>query len=940
MSALLALGFGAPAALLALLALPALVWLLRVAPPRPQVVDFPPTALMRDLVAREETPARTPWWLLALRLAAVAALAIALARPVLDPSVADDGASGPLWLIVDDGWPAAPRWAETAAAIAARLDAAEARGRPVVLLGAASGPAQPVEARSVDEARRRLAVWAPAAWEERRDDLLAPLAREADARPPGSVVWIAHGADLATEPATRAFLERLREAARNAPLTVSLPPRVDTVAVDRLDNGAAATAAGLVRADPREADAVRLAALDAKGRRLAETEVAFAPGAARAEARFDLPLEFRNDVGRVEIVDRRSAGGVRLADERWRRRAVGVIAGGGFDRDQPLLAPTHYLDAALAPFADRRRPRATETDAAIRELLDGGVSALILADVGRLPKATAALLLAWVEKGGVLVRFAGPHLAAAASDDPLLPVRLRQGERSLGGALSWSSPRGLGPFAETGPFADLAAPAEVRVSRQILAEPGPDLAERAWANLDDGTPLVTAAQRGRGRVVLFHVGADTVWSDLPLSGVFPEMLRRIVALAGLPSNAATPPAGAAHAALPPWRLLDGLGRLGSPSAEARPIAVADFAATRPDRAHPPGLWGRGDAFLALQPIETGRDLARLEDRLDGATIVRRDGAARRPLAAGFLVAAICLLLLDGIVLLAPALRPRRRVAAVAIFAAVALAGLAAPPPARAANAPIDARARDAALAPRLAYVATGDASLDDVTRRGLAALTRALADRTSFEPADPVAVDPGVDDLAVYPLIYWSVSPDAAPVSPKALAHVDAFMRGGGTVIFDTRDADEAAALRGTGRATPTGAALRRLVAGLDLPELAPTPNDHVLGRTFYLLQAFPGRFEGPVWIAAGDAPGAEATADRPLRAADGVSSILITGNDFVGAWARTDDDDDLLPMASADPRGREMALRVGVNVVMYVLTGNYKADQVHLPALLKRLGR
>jgi hypothetical protein len=942
MSALLSLGFGAPLALLALLALPALWWLLRVTPPRPTTVDFPPTALMRDLVPPEDTPARTPWWLLALRLAVVGLLALALARPILGPGGADDGRAGPLWLVVDDGWPAAPHWPEILAEIGARLDAAADRARPVVLLGTARGPGQIAEPQSVDDARRRLAVWKPAAWSERRDALLGPLARSAEAHPPGSVVWISHGVDLAAAPETAAFRDRLAAIAGAAPLLLSLPAPLDTVALDRLDNRPEATVAGLVRADPAGPDAVRLAALDRKGRRLGEATAAFAPGAAQGEVRFELPLDLRNDVARVEIVDRASAGGVRLVDDRWRRRVVGVISGAAFDRDQPLLAPTHYLDAALATFADRRTPRAADLAAEIRELIDAGVAVLVLADVGRLGPDAAGPLLAWVERGGLLLRFAGPHLTAAPSDDPLLPVKLRRSERALGGALAWASPRGLGPFAPTGPFADLAAPAEVRVSRQILAEPSADLAQATWASLDDGTPLVTAARRGRGRIVLVHVGADTAWSDLPLSGVFPEMLRRIVTLAG-PAATAEPPAGAGlPAALPPWRLLDGFGRLGPPGPEVRPIPRAAFAATRPDETRPPGLWGRDDAFSALQPVETGVALAALDRRLSGVAVQRPAGAATTALAPGLLVAAVLLALLDGVVSLAPALRPRlaRRAA---LGLAVALLLLPAGRPAHAAeapDAPVAETTRDAALHPRLAWVRTGDDALDDVARRGLLALTAILADRTSFEPAEPVGVDPAVDDLSVLPLLYWPVSPAAEPASPTALARIDAFMRGGGTVIFDTRDADEAEALAGTGRPTAAGAALRRLLAGLALPELEPVPPDHVLGRTFYLLQAFPGRFDGRLWVEAGRTTGDEEAGDRPVRAADGVSPILVTGNDLAGAWARTDDGDDLLPMGTGDPRDREMAARVGVNLVMYVLTGNYKADQVHVPALLERLGR
>ena len=138
------------------------------------------------------------------------------------------------------------------------------------------------------------------------------------------------------------------------------------------------------------------------------------------------------------------------------------------------------------------------------------------------------------------MRFAGTRLAAG--DDDLTPTALRRGGRTLGGALSWETPKHIAPFDKDSPFFGLAAPDEVTVSRQVLAEPEPGLAAKTWARLADGTPLVTAARRGKGLIVLFHVTADTTWSNLPISGLFVDMLRRVVARAGAaPADAEPPP---------------------------------------------------------------------------------------------------------------------------------------------------------------------------------------------------------------------------------------------------------------------------------------------------------------------------------------------------------------------------------------------------------------
>ena len=143
-------------------------------------------------------------------------------------------------------------------------------------------------------------------------------------------------------------------------------------------------------------------------------------------------------------------------------------------------------------------------------------------------------LTKWVEQGGLLIRFAGPRTAEQpiGETDPLMPVKLLSGDRQLGGALSWAEPAGVAQFPASSPFAGLAVPDEVKVNRQVLAEPSAELASHTWAALADGTPLVTQASRGAGRVVLFHVTANADWSNLPLSGLFVDMLRRLVGLVG------------------------------------------------------------------------------------------------------------------------------------------------------------------------------------------------------------------------------------------------------------------------------------------------------------------------------------------------------------------------------------------------------------------------
>jgi hypothetical protein len=236
----------------------------------------------------------------------------------------------------------------------------------------------------------------------------------------------------------------------------------------------------------------------------------------------------------------------------------------------------------------------------------------------------------------------------------------------------------------------------------------------------------------------------------------------------------------------------------------------------------------------------------------------------------------------------------------------------------------------------LAYVVTGEADVDRISEQGLDGLSQFLTYRTTLEPGAPVGIDISKDELSFYPIIYWPISASAPMPSQAAISRIDAYMRSGGTVLFDTRD--QISTLDGGGTSA-NGQRLQAILANIDIPPLEPTPENHVLTRTFYLLKDFPGRYRGsPLWVEARQ--DARNTGTQLSSSGDGVTPILITGNDFAGAWAVDAQGESVLPTVPPDDMQREYAYRAGVNIMMYMLTGNYKADQVHVPALLERLGQ
>ncbi|MCX5515609.1 RNA-binding protein [Kaistia algarum] len=933
----LPLAFAAPFVLSALVLLPAIWWLLKLTPPRPRVESFPPTRILAEIAAKEEQPARSPWWLTALRLLLAALVILALAGPVWRPAGENAAGDGTLLLAIDNDWAAARDWPSRLDTAKRIVDLADRVGRPIVLVATADPANQELAPADAATIRTRLDALAPRPYAANRAALAAALAGTVGSI--GGTVWLASGLGGADADAFASFLnDRLK-----VPTTLYLGTPARLVGLANPRSTADALTLTVLRSDGAGEDSGSLLAQDLKGRPIGTAEFAFKPGETKAEAAFELPTELRNDMARIEIAGASTAGAVQLLDDRFQRRRVGLLSGGSNDNAQPLLSPLYYLSRALQPSADVLDTRDANAEIAVPKMVDDGAAVIAMADIGTLTPDVEQKLGQWVENGGTLLRFAGPRLAAAnASQNMLIPVRLREGGRVLGGSLSWSTPQPLASFSDGSPFAGLSVPKDVEIRRQVLADPDSNLAGRTWAALADGTPLVTAAPLGKGWLILFHVTADTSWSNLPLSGTFVDMLRRIVAFASPPADGSAKSASGSgqSATLPPYRLLDGFGHFTTSDPFARPLPTNAQAVTA-DREHPPGLYGSDEGFRAVNVLAPDATLPPLDaSSLQGADIRPYPTTAPQDLSPYLLVAALVLLFADALAVLwlNGGWRFRRAAPAALIFAAILIGGWVHPSRADEAS---DQFALQAANQTRLAYVTTGNAEIDDTSRAGLAGLSRELANRTALEPGDPMGVDIAKDELSFFPLLYWPIDPASPMPSSATLARIDAYMKQGGSILFDTRDELDRTPGDTGFAGTPAAERLRDMLSGLDIPQLEPVPSNHVLTKAFYLLADFPGRYSGgPLWVEALPPDDAAAAADRPARPSDGVSSILITENDLAGAWATDADGRYLYPTVPPDPRQREMAFRTGVNIVMYALTGNYKADQVHVPALLERLGQ
>lgn len=910
------LAFATPWALAALLALPVLWWLLRITPPTPKLVEFPPLRLLLMLRQKEETPAHTPLWLLILRLLIAALVIFALAGPVLNPQTAQRG-DAPLILVIDDGWKAAPRWRDRLLRADDLLQQAEREGRSALLVTTAmpaSGEAmQPGQLMPAGELRSLVSALLPKAWDSDRAALVQAL-QQSRMPEEAETVWLTDGLqDGDSGEAAYTLAEWLL---RLGPLSVIAPPAEDTALalLPPVTNAQGDTVVARRSAGIDTARQLTLRATTDQGRVLSRASLAFDSGADTAQLKLDLPSELRNQLSRLEIEELPGAGSVQLLDERWRRRPVGLVSGGAVETRQPLLGDLFYLERALTPYAELRH-------GAISEILERDTAVMVLADVAQVIGGVEQQLEDWISNGGILLRFAGPRMAD--SSDRLLPVQLRRGARQLGGALSWAQPQPLGAIPETSPFYGLSGGEDITVSRQVLAEPEAQLGDKTWLRLQDGTPLVTGERRGNGWLILVHTTANALWSDLALSGFYVEMLRKVIDL----SQGVTATGETTDVPLPPLAVLDGFGRATEPGPAVQPLRARSGTDMAPGPRNPPGWYGRLDSRRALNIATADTVLQGIDRWPADAAVLDLDETAREiRLLPILLTAALLLFLADWLIGLAlRGLLPLWRRPATALLAMALIAGIAGH--ATAQQRPQDDFALKASLDLRLSYVITGQADVDQMSRSGLYGLTEILFRRTSIEAAEPLGVNLEADDISLVPFLYWPITQNQAQLSDAALRRVDQFMKTGGMVLFDTRD--QALGFSGTA-ASPNTAKLRQLLDRLDIPPLMPVPDDHVLTKAFYLLQEFPGRYRGgTLWVERN--PGGDK---------DGVTSMVIGGHDWAAAWAMDQAGRPLAATIPNNPRQREFAYRFGVNLLMYTLTGNYKADQVHIPALLERLGQ
>ncbi len=626
-----------------LLSVPAVVglwWLMKSIPKQPVRQIFPGITLLYNLKSEEQTPTRMPWWQYIPITLAAAAVVGALAKPEWNPEAPLEG-SGPVTQLIDNGWPSARNWNARTDSANHLIDRAERAQRSVIIVPTAApddgSPLRAIGPISAGEARQVIKDMKPHPWPVDRAAALQALTALGTTEK-GSVFWLSDG--LHDENAAP-LAEKLKEFGK---LTVieddkSIAPRL----IDQPAGSSENLTVTVRRTQTGSEETVPLTAVDEAGQPLYQVTATFKVGEDKADAVFKLPSEIGNQVTSITIEGDNTAGARVLLDERFRRRPVGLIQSGKTDGAPSLLNESDYLQHAMGPYVDLHQ-------GSIDDLLNRKLAVIVMADSVSVGNAQNKQLEEWVRAGGTLLRFAGPRLAEQpiTTEDPLLPLKLRQGSRTLGGNVSGGKEGKLAPFADTSPFAGIALPDNVNIKQQVLPQPGMDNDGNTWARLQDGTPLVTAGKHGAGQIVLVHTTADPRWADIAYSGLFVDMLRAVVTSSQGVANQLE----GGEISLPPVKIMDGEGRMTTPSPAVRPLTAQAIADHNVSPQHPPGFYGNESVKQAHNLSGAVAELKPLAALADGIVRKTYEAGKKDTDMTGYMWAgALAFLLLDmGIML--------------------------------------------------------------------------------------------------------------------------------------------------------------------------------------------------------------------------------------------------------------------------------------------------
>ncbi|MBN8646846.1 MAG: DUF4159 domain-containing protein [Caulobacterales bacterium] len=565
--------------------------------------------------------------------------------------------------------------------------------------------------------------------------------------------------------------------------------------------------------------------------------------------------------------------------------------------DQPLLSDANFINSAMEIIGDVKNYEG-KID------FKAAPNAIIFGDVENFDDVETNALMQYLKNGGTIIRFLGPK-SLSKEESPFFtaPINLVPHILSTGFAVENLS---IAPLPKNSIFSDIEFPQKINIGQSILLKSANNDA-KTLINLSDGAPLLSMREIGAGKLYMFHTSAAPIWSDIGLSNLQLAFLKRII----LQTSAKAIPASTleANVILRPRIVIDENGNLSKNTNGIKPFITPITNQTKVDNDHYAGIYEGDGASLV---INAGTNIKELKPQNLPKSQDFENDTKSLALYSYLLFFGFILLLIDNMILNLPKFSFKK---ASGIVSALIIFAFLIPHP---TNAQTKSQEKSDDI--KLTFLITPDNITNEQAKAGLNGISQILRRRTNIEPSGIIGLDPSKDELAKHPIIYWLLPKTSQSLPLEAVQNLNKYMQNGGILFIDTRGLSM----------EPKRAQdiLKTAVNGLKIPPLEKVPPEHVLKKTFYILQNFPGFYSNAsLWV--------QSDATTNYSANDGVSPIIISNGDLARAWAQKTPENGF--DAINDDFAHELSLRVGINIYLYALTGQYKADQVHVRSLLER---
>ncbi len=912
------LQFASPWFLAALAGLPILWWLLKLTPPKAKSLNFGGLYFLQKISNEEKTSNKLPLWLLILRLAIIACLILAFSEPFYKKSnfLQTETTGKTVIVLIDNGWASAQNWTSMKNQASTLIKEAGKNDQQIILKALFDEGEADIGVTPFENALSNLNQITPQVLPESLKDYES-LKNELESftRNSNSVIfYLNDGLSFETEN------EFIRDLNNSATLKI-------------FDNSEEANILSLHRSAYQGALELTVTNKGIQDSAVSQNLLQFNDDSQLINSQI-LAINDDEELNRVTLnaessilrqttlttLESQNHAGAKI----WNKsnqveKTIGLLQGKSKEGSDQLeyLSPYFYIEKALAPY---------------HEVIKGELSdvieksnVIILANSTDLKENDVEPLRNWINEGGIFIRFADENLATGMFKE-LSPVNLRITGREFDTAFSWQDPQEIQDYPNNSLFAAYRVPNDIEVKRQILAEPSLDLNDKTLASLEDGTPMITASQEELGWLVLYHIDATPQWSNLPISGHFIEQLN---ALSQLSTNTVTTNASGDGKRI--FRLIQEIGFQGKLNAATQKGLSIELPLANNfeiSKETPAGVYENenGQLYNLNFGATASKDIrlsVALPSRLNVMNYTNDKDIEFKPY---FLMAGLILLLIDWIYMLSYQ-GIFRRFTFGALFL---LFSLSFNPSQTMAADPVPYT--DGIY---LAYIKSGDPNIDRLAEAGLTGLMSETIKRTSADLKGVVGINLESDPLYPYPLIYWPLKNSGVNtnyLSNKTSAKLSHYFANGGLLFIDTRDqylfssnSDDLIELNYQNNASNR---LQTLFNNIDIPPMKKMAKDHVLARSFYLLENYPGLYKnGGLWIA-----------EQSKTINDGVSPLIVGSNDWISAWAVDQNNQPMINVPVGGNYQREISYRFGINLILYALTGNYKEDQIHIPFILERL--